>query len=63
MLAGSADISIVSKRLGHSSIGVTSDLYPHLLQGVGRQAADAADAADALVPTRATKMATDVTTR
>jgi integrase len=49
MLAGGADIAIVSKRLGHSSIRVTGDIYSHLLGGVGRQAAEAAEA---LVPPR-----------
>jgi integrase len=51
MLAGGADIAVVSKRMGHSSIRVTVDTYSHLLSGVGRQAADAAEA---LVRPRAT---------
>jgi integrase len=38
---------VVSKRLGHSGIRITSDTYAHLLKGVGRQAAEAAAA---LVP-------------
>ncbi len=50
MLAGGADIAVVSKRMGHSSIRVTVDTYSHLLPGVGRSAADAAEA---LVPVRA----------
>jgi integrase len=49
MLAGGVDIAVVSKRLGHSSIRVTGDIYSHLLEGVGRQAAEAAEA---LVPPR-----------
>jgi len=52
MLAGGVDIAVVSKRLGHSSIRVTGDIYSHLLGGVGRQAAEAAKA---LVPARVTK--------
>ncbi|WP_222262501.1 tyrosine-type recombinase/integrase [Modestobacter marinus] len=49
MLAGGADIAMVSKRMGHSSIRVTADIYSHLLHGVGRQTADAAET---LVPAR-----------
>jgi integrase len=49
MLAGGVDVAVVSKRMGHSSVRVTADIYSHLLQGVGRQAADAAEA---LVPAR-----------
>lgn len=49
MLAAGVPIAVVSKMLGHSSITITSDTYSHLLEGVGRAAADAADA---LVPTR-----------
>ncbi|MAU82828.1 MAG: site-specific integrase [Gordonia sp.] len=47
LLAANVPIAIVSKRLGHSSISITSDTYSHLLPGVGR---DAAEAAAALVP-------------
>jgi len=47
LLASGTDISLVPKMLGHSSIGVTVDTYSHLLEGVGRRAAEAADA---LVP-------------
>jgi integrase len=46
-LAAGVPLAIVSKRLGHSSITITSDLYSHLLRGVGKQAAEAAAA---LVP-------------
>lgn len=53
MLAAGIDMAIVSKRLGHSTITITSDTYSHLLGGVGR---DAADRASALVP-RARKAA------
>ena len=51
MLAGGVDLAVVSKRMGHSSIRVTVDTYSHLLPGVGRSAAEAAEA---LVPARAT---------
>ncbi len=46
-LAAGSDIAAVSKMLGHSSISITADTYSHLLRGVGRQAAEAAQA---LVP-------------
>jgi integrase len=32
---------VVSKRLGHSATRITTDLYGHLLEGVGRAASDA----------------------
>ncbi len=47
MIAAGVPIEVVSKRLGHSSIAITADTYTHLLEGVGRRAADAAAA---LVP-------------
>ena len=47
MLAAGVPMAVVSKRLGHSSIAITSDTYSHLLEGVGLQAATAAAA---LVP-------------
>ena len=55
MLAAGIDMAIVSKRLGHSTITITSDTYSHLLGGVGR---DAADRASALIP-RAPKTVQD----
>ena len=47
LLASGTDISLVSKMLGHSSISITADTYSHLLDGVGKRAAEAAGA---LVP-------------
>jgi integrase len=47
MLASKSDMTLVSKRLGHSSLAITADTYAHLLAGVGR---DAAERANALVP-------------
>ena len=44
MLTAGVEMAVVSKRLGHSGIRVTSDTYTHLLEGVGRQAAEAAAA-------------------
>src|SRR6185312_7638558 len=44
LLAAGVPLAIVSKRLGHSSVQVTSDTYSHLLDGVGAQAATAAAA-------------------
>ncbi len=46
-LAAGVDIAVVSKQLGHSTIALTVDTYSHLLEGVGR---DAAEKAMALVP-------------
>jgi integrase len=47
LLASGADIALVSKRLGHSSIGITADIYMHLISDAGRRAAEGASA---LVP-------------
>ena len=47
MLSAGIPVEIVSKRLGHASIAITLDTYSHLLEGVGRHAAEAAAA---LVP-------------
>jgi integrase len=47
MLAAGVPMAVVSKRLGHSTISLTSDTYSHLLEGIGR---DAAERASALVP-------------
>ncbi|HEX5907615.1 MAG TPA: site-specific integrase [Propionibacteriaceae bacterium] len=50
MLAGGADISTVSKLLGHSSIAITADVYAHLIASVGQRAVDGAAA---LIPRKA----------
>lgn len=55
MLAAGVPMAVVSKRLGHSTIALTSDTYSHLLEGVGR---DAAERAAALIP-RAPKASPD----
>jgi len=36
---------LVQTMLGHSTITLTLDTYSHVLEGMGRQAADALDAA------------------
>ena len=59
MPACGVDVTVVSKRLGHSSIRVTTDIDSHLLAGIGRQAADATEA---LVPPRAPTPAPDAHT-
>ena len=59
MLAGGVDVAVVSKRMGHSSVRLTVDTYSHLLEGVGRSAADAAEA---MVRPRATTPAPDAPT-
>ncbi len=38
-------LKVVSERLGHSTIGITADLYTHVLDGMDREAADKLDAA------------------
>ena len=40
MLAACVPMAVVSKRLGHSTIALTSDTYSHMLEGVGRDAAE-----------------------
>ncbi|WP_431279872.1 tyrosine-type recombinase/integrase [Leifsonia poae] len=42
MIAEGVDIAVVSKRLGHSSIGITSDIYGHLIGSASRDAAEKA---------------------
>jgi integrase len=44
-LAQGVDMTVISRRLGHSSTKTTSDLYSHLLPGVDDQAAAAIEAA------------------
>ena len=46
MLSAGIPIEVVSKRLGHSSISITHDTYSHLLEGVGRHAAECGIGAD-----------------
>ena len=36
MIAGGVDVAVISRRLGHSSIRITADVYGHLLSGAGR---------------------------
>jgi integrase len=59
MLAGGVDVAVVSKRMGRSSVRLTVDTYSHLLEGVGRPAADAAEA---MLRPRATTPAPDAPT-
>ncbi|MDQ4213784.1 site-specific integrase [Microbacterium capsulatum] len=47
LLASGTDIAIVSKRLGHSTVALTSDVYAHLIASASRRAAEGAAA---LVP-------------
>jgi integrase len=46
MIAGGADLAVVSKLAGHSSVSITADIYAHL---VGTVAADAVNRAASLV--------------
>jgi integrase len=41
-LAGGADISTVSKLVGHASIAITAYVYAHLVAAVGQRAVDGA---------------------
>ena len=52
-------MAVVSKRMGHSSVRLTVDTYSHLLEGVGR---GAADAAESMVRPRATTPTPDAPT-
>jgi integrase len=40
MLASGADMVLVSKRMGHSSVSTTADLYSHLVGNVGKESAE-----------------------
>jgi len=42
LIAAGVPLAIVSKRLGHSTISITADLYGHLLRDANREAAEAA---------------------
>jgi integrase len=44
LLASGADISVVSKLMGHASITVTSDVYGHLVGTIAQEAVDGAAA-------------------
>ncbi len=44
MIASGADIAVISKRRGHSSRSITSDIYGHLLGSASRNAAENASA-------------------
>jgi integrase len=44
MVAGKADISTVSKLLGHSSISITADVYHRMIAAVGHRAVGGAAA-------------------
>ena len=50
LLANGADIALVSKMLGHSSVSITSDLYTHL---IGRADREASERAAASIPRKA----------
>lgn len=51
LLAAGVNVKVVSERLGHASVSFTLDTYAHVMPG---QQADAAEAAAALLPGRAT---------
>ena len=39
-LAAGVELKVISERLGHSTLGITADLYTHVVPTVGRAAAD-----------------------
>jgi integrase len=45
MLANGVNPKVASERLGHSKVGITLDLYSHVLPGLQEEAADRVDAA------------------
>jgi integrase len=45
LLAAGVHPKIASERLGHSSIGITLDLYSHVMPGMQADAAEQVDAA------------------
>lgn len=44
LLESDVPLALVSKMLGHSQVGITSDLYGHLIRGTAHRVADAAAA-------------------
>ena len=43
MIAVGVNIKAISQSLGHANIGITLDIYSHLLPGVGKSAAERFD--------------------
>ena len=43
MLINGTHMKVASERLGHSSIGITMDLYSHVLPGMQEDAAERVD--------------------
>jgi len=43
MLAAGINVKAISESLGHANIGITLDIYSHLLPGVGKSAAERFD--------------------
>jgi hypothetical protein len=39
-LAAGVELKVISERLGHSTLGITADLYTHVVPTVGRAAAN-----------------------
>jgi integrase len=52
LLASGVHPKVASERLGHSKVGITLDLYSHVLPGMQREAAEMVDAAIAAVRKR-----------
>ncbi len=43
MLAAGVNVKVISESLGHANIGITLDIYCHLLPGLGKSAAESFD--------------------
>lgn len=43
MLASGVDLKVTSELLGHSTIGITADLYTHVAEKLHKDAADRLD--------------------
>ncbi len=42
-MAAGVNVKAISESLGHANIGITLDIYSHLLPGVGKAAAESFD--------------------
>jgi integrase len=55
MVAASVSVKAISQSMGHASIGITLDIYAHLLPGMGRAAAELFDHAPLVLSGKLTK--------
>ena len=57
LLQRGENLKVVSARLGHTTVGITGDLYAHVLPGMDRKAADAFDDLLKVTPDTGTELA------